>query len=292
MKTKDWALQAVSLLETVAKSFDSTKLSNYVNIAKPLTTGIENFLGMGENMQIRIGHRMEFSDPATNKVDNFKPGYWLMLRQNESQVEQRKFWVKDGQLFYGDNKDSLKPFESTDFVLYNIHKLEKRNDYSTFDFHKKWKDVYRWIWDDNRQAATTAYHVLISNLRMSPDLIPKQKNQLQAYYLAQLKKEVQAFEDAKDPFASIEAVPKSIKLGADDISGLVLNEKETSLLKSRNEFLIGQPKVISKTFDMEEQNIKEALDSGFLNSKEITDINPDEFSKFAAKVAERDLNKR
>ena len=288
MKSKDWALQAIGLLETVAKTFDSTKLSSYMNIARPLTEGIESFLGMGDNMQLRIGHRTEFSDPTGGSVDAFVPGYWLMLRQKESEINKSDFWVKEGELFHGSNKNNMVPYTGSDYILYKIQKLQHRNDYSTFDFHKEWKNVQQGIWADNKQSATTAYHVLISNLRQSSDLIDTQKNQLQAYYLAQLKKEVQAFEAAKDPF---EATAKSFDFGEEISKGLDLKGNEAKVLDITDQLTKITESTASKSFGQEEQDIQKALESDLLKQSEILELNVDEFSKFAARVADKDLNK-
>ena len=81
----------IGLLETVAKSFDATKLSSYVNISEPLLSGIESFFGMGDDMQFRIGQRDEFRDSEIHSTNVFRSGYWVMIRENQDKVVKEDF---------------------------------------------------------------------------------------------------------------------------------------------------------------------------------------------------------
>lgn len=68
--------------------FDTSKLTNYLNISGPIMAGIESFLDM-----------------------------------------------KD------DTASQLRHYRDQDYILYQVSRLDKRNDYSTFDFHRQWLDV-------------------------------------------------------------------------------------------------------------------------------------------------------
>ncbi|MET6997778.1 hypothetical protein [Chitinophaga defluvii] len=204
VKTKDWARQALSLLETVAKVFDSTKLTSYLNISGPLTDGIESFFDMGDQMQFRLGQRNSFADPATNTSNNFAPGYYVIIRADQKKIDPGKFWVKEEQLHYGDDAASIKPYIDYDYLLYKIVKTTVRNDYTTFSFHTLFEEVQTNVWQDNLTKANEIFQSVILAIRRCADLTPPQIKQLTVFYATQFDEEQKTFNATKTP------VPKSI----------------------------------------------------------------------------------
>ena len=207
LKSKDWAKEALGLLETVAKAFDSSKLSSYLSISNPLMDGIESFLGMGDQMQFRLGFRNEYEDPDSHSENQLKSGYHVMIRAETAKVNPKKLWVKENQLFIGDNKKNLKLYDAHDYILYELASLKTRNDYTTFDFHVKWKEIQDLIWKtDDKNIIILAYQHLISMLRSNYDLIDPHKKKLQLIYRAKFQKEWASKEAASNPFASLESL--------------------------------------------------------------------------------------
>jgi len=180
-KTKNWATQTIKLLESVAKSFDSSNLSGYLNIAEPMMEGIEGFFGMGDDMQFRMGQRDEF------RQTDFVSGYRVMMREHQDNVKKEHLWVKDSELYYGKDKNNLQPYRENDYLLYEISASDKRNDYETFDFHKHWEKAREAVIQKNRQQAETEYQNLQIKLLNSKDIIEKQKNQLMNLYVNMFK---------------------------------------------------------------------------------------------------------
>ncbi|MEM6737939.1 MAG: hypothetical protein AAF620_17910 [Bacteroidota bacterium] len=276
LKTKDWALQTINLLESVANAFDSSKLTNYLNIATPLMEGIEGFFGMGDKVQFRIGQRYEYSDPATGSSETFSSGYWVMIRQDGNSLNRNNFWVKDGQLFYGSDKNNIQPYSSNDYLLYSIDQLNQRNDYTTFKFHERWRDVKNAIWSSNKDTATEAYQLLIANLRDSDDLIESQMNQLQTFYLAQFKREYEAWKRSQDPFSGL--LSDNSVLGVDNqtFDNLNLATESRDALLTANNYLINTINTEPQTdinFMIDENYIARALNSPILNENAIINAN-------------------
>ncbi|MCI1778607.1 MAG: hypothetical protein LKI53_01465 [Bacteroidales bacterium] len=203
LKTKDWAKQAVGLLESVAKAFDSSKLSSYISVSDPIMEGLESFLGMGDQMQFRLGFRNEYEDPETSGDNQFRSGYYLMLRCDEKSVDPGMFWVKDNQLYSGPDKDNLRLYTDNDFILYEIAGSDVRNDYETFDFHSKWEDIQKIIWNTgDKEKAVDLYRQLILLLRINDDLVENHKHKLQVMYGNLFVEEWKAKEAADNPFAT------------------------------------------------------------------------------------------
>ena len=188
VRTENWAAQTIGLLETVAKSFDSTKLSSYVNIAEPLLSGIEGFFGMGDDMQFRIGQRDEYRDSDVHSTNVFRSGYWVMIRENQDKVDKKNFWVKESQLYYGKDKKSIKPYTGSDYLLFEISLSDKRNDYVTFEFHEHWEKAREAVIKGILEQAETEFENLKVKLWNNNDIIESQKSQLLIMYLGMYEK--------------------------------------------------------------------------------------------------------
>lgn len=267
VKTKNWAVQTIGLLETVAKSFDSTKLSSYVKIAQPLLSGIEGFFGMGDDMQFRIGQRDEYRDSEIHITNVFRSGYWVMIRENQDNVIKENFWVKDSQLYYGKRKNSLKPYKESDYLLFEISLSDKRNDYETFEFHEHWENARIAVIRKNLQQAETEFESLKVKLLSSKDIIETQKNQLLLMYLGM-------YEKIKGQFlkkSSTIALAESLKSNQDFLRG-----KGFDIQLPKNAVNITADFVKAKGAEFERSNfvidqkfMEESLDNPILNQVEI-----------------------
>lgn len=134
IKTKDWAKQAISLLESVAGSFDTNRLSEYLKIAQPILHGIEDFFGMGEQMQYRLGVRTAFTDPSIHSAETLKPGHVVLLRSDESHVDCNKFWLKEGRLFLAIQLQVSNPILKmiTFFIKFKVRMCEMTSQLLAF----------------------------------------------------------------------------------------------------------------------------------------------------------------
>lgn len=279
VQTRDWARQALTFLESVAKAFDSSKLTSYLTISGPLMDGIESFLGMGSQMQFRLGQRNVFTDPETSKTGNaFSPGYFVVVRGDVDETDRDKFWVKDNELCFGEKESNLDRYREHDYVLYQIEKLQKRNDYTTFDFHRQWEEVQKQIWSGNKAKAIEGYQHLVALIRRSPDLISSHMNQLAILYRTRFQEESAAYEQSQDPSASIvESAAKSysgslqrgsrLKLSREALGGITLSRdlfRERANIRSR----------ISGPIPLDEASIETALDSGTLGDPSVARFDP------------------
>lgn len=269
VKTRNWAAQTIGLLESVAKSFDTTKLSSYVNIAEPLISGIEGFFGMGDDMQFRIGQRDEYRDSEIHMNNVFRSGYWVMIRKNQDKVIEKNFWVKNGQLYYGRQKNNLKLYRESDYILFEIRGSNKRNDYETFDFHEHWENARIAVIKKNIQQAETEFESLKVKLWSSEDIIESQKNQLFFMYLGM-------YEEIKNKLmkkSSLADIAKNIKINED-----ILKSKGFDIQLPDNAAAITADLIKAKStefektgFVIDQKFIVEALDNPLLNRPEIID---------------------
>ncbi len=192
VEVNNWAKRTLSLIETVAEAFDPTRLSSYINIARPLLTGLEGFLGMKE-VEMRMGRQkaymqqMERTAPADNAAaDVLQPAFEVHIRAESSQfspAERRKFWIYENRLFYGDNENTIRPYSSADFMLLRFVPLATRNDFVTFDFHKiHWKKTEEFLAQGDEESARQEFRLLAVALARSEDIVDSQRRLLAQQY--------------------------------------------------------------------------------------------------------------
>lgn len=275
IKSKNWAAQTISLLENVAKAFDATKLTSYINIADPLLNSIENFFGMGDDTQLRIGQRREFKDPEIhNTTDTFSSGYWIMLRKDQKDVDKNKFWVKDNELYYGTNKGNIKPYRENDFILFEINASDKRNDYETFDFHDHWESAREALINGELSQAEKQFRMFTVGLYNCKDIIEDQKQQLLVFYAGMFEKLRTRFtgkSSVKDILAKLKETKDTI-----EAKGVKIEVSNKAIAISANIAEKMEKQFQENNFYIDQHLIEEALNSPLLNSPEI--LNEDNFN--------------
>lgn len=223
VEVNNWARRTLSLFETVAEAFDPTRLSSYLNIARPLLTGLEGFLGMKE-VEMRLGRQKAYMQQgsATMPADDtssdlLQPAFEVHLRDAVEKYppqERRKFWVVESRLFYGDSERSLRPYTDADFMLIRFVPLAVRNDYTTFDFHKlHWKAVEENFANGDEEAAKQAFRLLAVSLAQSDDIVDAQRRALVMEYRNMYAQSrdlyMQLFEPTREALRST-AIPESM----------------------------------------------------------------------------------
>jgi hypothetical protein len=288
VKTKDWAKQALGLLETVAKVFDSTKLSSYVNISGPLTDGIESFFDMGDQMQFRLGQRNSFADPESSQTNSFVPGYYVVVRADQNLIDNSKFWIKNEQLYYGIDKDNLTLYSEYDYLLYKIIKTNLRNDYTTFNFNKIYGQVQKLIWQDNLQKAKETFQSVLYEIRSCSDLIESQAKQLTLFYSTKFEEERTAFEASVNPHSIVETTDQPNNVFANYLSGkskINIDQDALSFIKIGSEILNVSSETnisIDKPITIDSLIIESALSSSIYNDPDLLNINMDILSATAS----------
>lgn len=282
VKMRDWARQALTLLESVARAFDSSRLTTYLAISGPLMAGIESFLEMGDQMQFRLGQRDVFADPEIESENVFAPGHYAIIRDGESAVNRGQFWVKEDRLYVGETASQLRPYLEQDYVLYQIVHLDKRNDYTTFDFHRQWEDVQRQIWSGNEAKAIEGYRHLIGLIRRSPDLIPSHMSQLAAFYRARYQEEAEAYKKSLDPTISLAEIGESaFSKSLERLACSNTDEEAIQTITRSRDFLLERAGIRSQMdgpVHLAEGDIHAALDSRPLNDPAVKLVDPDKLA--------------
>lgn len=173
--------------ENIVSAFDVTKLSSFLDIARPLSTGLADLLGLKE-VQYLLGRRDDFWDKP-NDIRQFREGYLVYINCPEDDPAVKNIWVQDGRLVTGPDKNNLKPFRAFDFCLVHLDHLDTRNDYRTFPFYKLWVEAKCAIWDGKETIAESKMLELYKDLAISPDLTQTHRYDLIRLFKANFEQE-------------------------------------------------------------------------------------------------------
>ena len=198
MTAKNWAVQSLSLLETVAKAFDVSKITRYLEIAAPLVKGIESFLSMAD-VELRMGMQQVYQQPVGRgglRPNALRARHEVLLNVPDHQAVSEQFWLKEGKLFYGNSADAIRPYRDADFMLFEIRPLRERGDYTTFDFHTVgWQDTRKAVWDGSEEMARQKLRLMAGMLVQCADILRPQRIALLRKYKREFDEELALFQE-------------------------------------------------------------------------------------------------
>lgn len=184
---EDYARNLLHLVDSATSALDfSTALSTYVKIAGVVLDGVEAVLGLGNTNSI-IGLRKEF-DPDAG--DALVPDYFALIDIPQSGLNPDHLWVRKGQLLSGNTFDTAQPFRDADYLLYSIAQVPERSDITTLPFYPLYERVKQEAASSDESSwkrAKADMLALYQTLVLSPDVTPKQADQLNAGYIAEIK---------------------------------------------------------------------------------------------------------
>lgn len=191
LEKKDYLRDLLKLIESAAGTYThdfATVVNNYLKVSKVVLDGIDTLLGKKE-LDGLIGHSNTI---MLNAGDDFKPGYYALINQNEKETDSRKFFIVDNALCYGNSLQDCTPYREADYVLYSIMSTVKRKDLNQLPFYKKWKDLLAYSMPLNTISAEQwdlikgKLFALHGELRLSPDLVRSQVTELMKEYTTEV----------------------------------------------------------------------------------------------------------
>jgi hypothetical protein len=159
-----------------------------------------------DDVELRTGVKMTYTspaNPASPATGEPQARYELVLRLSPDDIAPeliQRFRVKEGRLFLIDAAGSLREYDESDFLLIHFRPLTKRDDYTTFEFHRlHWKRVTSLIWEGKHDDAVQAMRMLAAALAQCPDLIYSHRTQLLKEYRRRFDEELENYRDSLDP---------------------------------------------------------------------------------------------
>ncbi len=185
-ETRDWAKQALSMLASVAKAFDASKLTTYVDIADPLSAGLRGLLGM-EDVEARLGIMASYSTPIAGEAraseHALELGYHVFINDQLPAGAADEFTVADGLLMRGGRE-----YRDADFMVLELRALDVRHDHQTFPFHRAhWNKIEEHVAQGREEEAWQRFELLVADLSQCEDLIWAHRAGLMDEYAEQLR---------------------------------------------------------------------------------------------------------
>jgi hypothetical protein len=172
------------VIEKLVGAFNLANLSSYLGIAKHIGDGLVDLIGLKE-VEMRLGIMDTFGSGANTLRDR----YLLCVNAPEHEVNSDRLWVKNGRLYEGDSIESNTVYNSHDYCLVRIERLETRPDITSLPFHQLFEESKAKIWDGNPPEAERLFLTLMRQLTNSPDLTVEDRGTLMETYLANYQQE-------------------------------------------------------------------------------------------------------
>lgn len=171
-KVGDYSEKILRTLESTANIFSfATAFSTYIKIAGVIFDGMESLLGL-QDVNPLIGLRIQMDQDA----DDLHSGYFVLINSPEGSIDEKKLWVKNNQLHYGDSLAAAKLFREADYTLYSILHDDDRSDLTALPFHQQWQHVKKEAAVPGEEAEKSALANMVSlnqSILTSPDLTEK-----------------------------------------------------------------------------------------------------------------------
>lgn len=180
---KNYARELLGVVENVSNAIGfSSSLSQYLKVGDVIFNGIQSLIGLGDTVPL-IGYRKNF-DPKAG--DKFSPRYFVLVNTDNDQIDASQLWVKNNQLFTGEDQENLKPFRAADFVLYSIMATTERDDLNSISFFPQYQSMIKSAMDSTTELKWKATKAEMMNLakemRFHPDLSVEHYKKLRTKY--------------------------------------------------------------------------------------------------------------
>jgi hypothetical protein len=189
IEVDDFARKLLDVLGQVVGVFDVSRLSNYIDVARVLADGLYSLFNF-EQLEYRTGDRDVFQDHGSRV---FREGYFAYVNCDEKALDANQLWVENGTLKVGASKNALDPLRDYDYCLVYIQHLEKRGDYSTLDFDRKWKQACDRISQGDHGIGHSLFLECCRQIADSPELTPRHAQHLIEVYTARYIKVVELY---------------------------------------------------------------------------------------------------
>lgn len=265
----EWAQRLISLLEAISSTLVLPQLSVCLNIARPLTNGLEGLLGLGQ--RVYPGESYTYSQPSAILTSGtFRPCTVAIIGKSEQEVHPKEFWLKENKLFYGSSASVARPYTEADYLMYSIEYQSHReiSELSSMDFYQKyWIKSKELALQGRADAAFQELTLLLSSIATSPDLTQGDQLGLLVAFPGLLSKYLTNFqlginkvlgelqmsqtliEQSKNRFQSATAYAERAELGKGAIAGI--NESQ--------QYFLSQIAVPTKSPDNENGILQQAL---------------------------------
>lgn len=211
-KRVDYLRKIIKIITDTAATYTgsfATLVSQYTKVADVVLNSIDALFD-SHDLEPLIGYQRTY----TSGNNAFAPGYHVLLNEDESNIDEHKFFVKKNRLCYGNTVDDAIPYRTDDYVLYSIVATKERSDMDLLQFSTQFYDLQNMVKDmpavsqDENKIIIAKFSSLQNTIRMSPDLVRSQIRVLIDSYWDEIKEMIK---DRKETLSSDDYIIKEQK---------------------------------------------------------------------------------
>lgn len=175
-KRNDYLRKVITIIEDISETYlggFGTSVLAYTNVAKVIADSFEDLLG-SDDVEPLIGHKITMSPDV---AEGFYPGYFVLVNEDEGNLDASKLYIKNGHLVYGDSLQTASPYRNDDYVLYSVLATNSRSDVEVLPYFESFRKLKQFVAgfqgniNDEQKKDIEARLIAVSHeVRNSPDL--------------------------------------------------------------------------------------------------------------------------
>jgi hypothetical protein len=196
---EDIAKTLVSSLSTIA-GLIGPGVAPALEIANVVKAGVENIAGLAST-RLQLGVEDTFFQ--NNKL---REGYYVGISAPAAEVNLNQLWLADDQLKQGAIESISQPYQSHDYMIIEIEKLNNRKDWPSFPEIAEFKQQFaaalgdaNLTTDEKRQRISQLWPSFTNSLNESPHLVKPDREQIALSVSTDLKDRLEAMKTG-NPF--------------------------------------------------------------------------------------------
>lgn len=140
---KDFFQALVEILHDVSGLLNVGQLSSTLKVIDSAVDGVQSLLG-AQDKDVHLVYFEGFGGSTAVGGASLKSGYTAVVRANAQRFERDKLFVKDSQLYFGNDLASSRPLDGYDYMVIRTEAATTRDDFLSFDeFGKLLADAIR-----------------------------------------------------------------------------------------------------------------------------------------------------
>ncbi|HWR09356.1 hypothetical protein [Sporomusa sp.] len=128
---KDYFPPFLSLANSISSLLTIGQLSTTLKVVESAVTGIQDLLAGGDK-DIRLVYHDEYSGTDSLGGVSLQSGYFAVIGADAGRFNPEKLFVKNSQLYFGDEPQSAKPLTGYDYMLFSVEAALYRDDFRYF----------------------------------------------------------------------------------------------------------------------------------------------------------------
>jgi hypothetical protein len=130
-KEKDFFKGFLDVLNDVSGLLNAGQLSAVLPVVGGAVDGIQSLLGAGEK-DVHLIYFQAFGGDTAGGGSALHSGYTAVVAADATRFDEKKLWVRDARLHFGDSLASSQPLQGYDYMLLRVEATETRDDFLGF----------------------------------------------------------------------------------------------------------------------------------------------------------------